>query len=200
MIDIVVEPLDFQRPLPPKSPKIVLLGLTPGHQQASALSDISSRSNASFKGSMRGDIYRWFTELGISEIFGLADEDHLFMGPQFEDTRYITSLLRDPVYVVKSGIRRNYSGRSPLPWKHLELFKMMEETFDILRSIESKPILIPMGKVVSEALIRFARIDDKFVILHGFPHPSGLNGHRHRIFRENFDELKTKVNDFSRSL
>ena len=86
---------------------------------------------------------------------------------------------------------RNYTGTSPRPSQSPFLMTFAREV--LASELESIPnaVIVPLGKSVEEVLqllaaenrIRAGRW------LSGFPHPSGANGHRVRLFAENRDSL-----------
>lgn len=193
---IVIEKLSHKRKKPSSKVKIVLLGLTPGKQQHETINKAKNPRDGSFKGYMRKQIFEWFKELEIARNLGLQDEDSLFIEDMFKDSLYISSLLREPVYIEKNGTKKNYSGRSPLPWKDDSLKKLMDETLKILGTIKKPVLIVPMGQIVSDAIKDFSDLDEKHFILHGFPHPSGANANRKKEFSNNKSELKRIANKF----
>ena len=173
--------------------ELVLLGLTPGRQQHDASKTAKRVREWAFKGFMRKQMYEWFISLGVAKYLKLEGEDDLFT-KRFQKTVYMTSLLRMPVYVGEN--RKNYTGRSPYPWKHEKLKKLMNETLNDLNRVKKPALLVPMGQIVSKAIKDFSLLDEKHFILHGFPHPSGANGHRHKEFSKNKQNLKKIIEDW----
>jgi hypothetical protein len=57
---------------------------------------------------------------------------------------------------------------------------------------------VPLGEVVSQAITEFSELHEKHFILHGFPHPSGLNGHKDKKFDENFESMKSNFRKFQK--
>ncbi len=59
----------------------------------------------------------------------------------------------------------------------------------------NQALIIPLGVNVAKVLTFLA--DNDYMnannVLNGFPHPSGGNGHRHRQFAENKEEMKQKI-------
>lgn len=53
-------------------------------------------------------------------------------------------------------------------------------------------MFIPLGKCVDEQLILSGAIPEERII-HGFPHPSGANGHRFRQLEENLDSINRQL-------
>lgn len=193
MAKVKIEKLNSKRKKPSKKVKLALLGLTPGRVQHNAINLAKRPREGAFKGQMRGRIFKWFSVLGIAQYFGLSDEDDMFLNPKYDDVIYLTSLLREPVY-YENG--KNYSGRSPAPWKDDELLKLIKDTIEILKNLPSSCIIIPCGDIVAEALRRYLpeRLHDQ--VLFGFPHPSPLNSHAQKKFDECKKFLKNNLIKF----
>ena len=138
--------------------ELVLLGLTPGRQQHDASKTAKSVREWAFKGFMRKQMYEWFISLGMAKYLKLEDEDDLFT-KRFQKTVYMTSLLRMPVYVGEN--RKNYTGRSPYPWKHKKLKELMNETLNDLNRVKKPVLLVPMGQIVSKAIKDFSLLNEK---------------------------------------
>ena len=71
-------------------------------------------------------------------------------------------------------------------------------TDPIAREVPTLVSSDPLGKAVSSVVQRFAsagQVDLRRCLL-GFPHPSGGNGHRVRLFRENRDSLRRQVDEW----
>ena len=193
---IVIEKLSCIHTKPSGKVKMILLGLTPGSQQHEAINKSKSIRESAFKGYMRTQIHEWLIELGIARELELKSKDSLFTDKRFKDFIFISSLLRNPVYVLKNGKKNNYSGRSPYPWKHDDLKKLMDTTLSILDTIENHTLIVPMGQVVSKSLKIYSNLDKQHYILHGFPHPSGANINRRVEFHNNRKELKIIVDNY----
>ena len=119
----------------------------------------------------------------------IASTSELF-GPRF-DLLHSTSLLRYPVF--KKG--QNYSGHSPNPLDHAFLAAMIDKVF--IPELASVPnaLVVPLGKAVEDTLERLS-IQGLLPIrriLRGFPHPSGANGHRKRMYNSSQQDMNTQV-------
>ena len=104
---------------------------------------------------------------------------------------FSTSLVSFPVFIWG----KNYSGYSPPPLKHPVLRKVIETVFVERLAFSSRALVVPLGKTVStvvETLAADGKIDLRRCLM-GFPHPSGGNGHRMRIFTQNRDALRSRV-------
>ncbi|ASB65664.1 uncharacterized protein S101413_02218 [Bacillus velezensis] len=65
--------------------------------------------------------------------------------------------------------------------------------------IEKDILLIPLGKA-AESACRMLKKNGRMghaVILEGFPHPSGANGHRFKQFHENKQSLREQIQRFA---
>ncbi|HYX37825.1 MAG TPA: hypothetical protein VE954_32380 [Oligoflexus sp.] len=197
MAEIKIVRFKKQAPLPHKNTKLVLLGLTPGARQHKAVDEAEYARFGAFEGTMRPVIFRYCEELGINKFFEITTIPGLYEDRRFDRIVYTTSLLRDPVYY---GNGKNYTGRSPYPWNHEKLRSMMEQTFERLSHIKQPCLIMPMGDVVSEAIRDYSDLDTQHFVLHGFPHPSGSNGHKEKKFIEHFDSLKRVFNRYKRDV
>ncbi len=158
--------------------------------------ECEAKAAASFAGRMRGNLVSMLDGIGVQEALGLSTCSGLFSGAG----KYVhtTSALRYPVF--KNG--RNYTGHSPALTKHPLLRKMLEELLiPELRAMPSA-LIVPLGKAVAAAL---AWLEAQGLVslehcLHGFPHPSGANGHRARQFERARPILRAAVRKWRRTL
>ena len=184
--------------------KVVLLGLTPGWQQMEAAirearvallagddpDQVSWRAKgtAAFVGTMRKNLCAMLDELGLPSALGLSASSDLF--EHHRPLVHTTSALQYPVF--KSG--ENYSG-TPNPTKNKLLRSMIDHILRYeLQNLEHA-IIVPLGKAVEQVLGYMA--DQGWIstdrVLFGFPHPSGANGHRVRLFEENRAQMAQRV-------
>ncbi|MFK7827061.1 MAG: hypothetical protein AB8G05_23160 [Oligoflexales bacterium] len=187
---------DVSRSYPKKTTKLVLVGLTPGKQQSEIINSSRDLHMGAFAGSMRKQIFTWFESLGINSLFSIANESSIFKEKLLINQVYITSLLWEPVFIKRGRNLSNYSGK-PFPWKNQVLQKMMEDTFKYLAKLKSECLIVPMGKVVSISIADYSNLDNEHYVLHGFPHPSGANGHRFSLFQENKTHLRRVVKTYA---
>lgn len=192
---ITVKKLPKKRSQPSKKTEIVILGLTPGKQQHEAIIKATIAREAAFKGFMRKQMFEWFQYLKIDKFLNLENEDSLFT-KKYLSRVYITSLLRDPVYIQIDSKLKNYTGRNPYPWNDKDLLLLMKDTIKQLNKLHNSCLIIPLGQVVSMAIQNFSELDDDHYVLHGFPHPSGANGHRKKEFLENRRELRKIAQEY----
>lgn len=185
------------------SPAVWILGITPGWNQmriayegaAEALQLGRSAKEAAgcpkprvaFAGTMRTNLIMMLDEIGLGAALGLASTEALFG----TDLLRTGSVLRYPVFTN----RKNYTGSSPAPTKHVFLKSMLDTIFaEELEAVEDCPI-IPLGKAVESVLAYSAmegRVDPNRVMT-GFPHPSGANGHRVSQFNRNKGNFVQKI-------
>ena len=199
--------------VPDANNRIVVVGLTPGFTQVQraarlyATTDAATReddkafsgllkSDVAFGGSMRTNLCTMFDELGLHTIFGVPASNDFFA----PDSSLIatTSALVYPVFQGPSLI--NFPGAFDLA-KSI-LFREMIEALLAPRLIEAPhALIVPLGKSAGTAirhLVAQHRLDERRV-LWDFPHPSGANGHRRQLFRENKDELAKQLREWFRA-
>ncbi|MCC6918436.1 MAG: hypothetical protein IT548_04495 [Alphaproteobacteria bacterium] len=173
--------------------KIVIVGITPGLQQATnALQeakrkldagegvDAASRAAktfASFSGAMRSSLVAMLDMVGINRYLGIASCSALWN--ERTDLAHWTSALRYPVFA--NG--RDYAGepnmlKSALLQRHLKMY-----TGEELRRLPNA-VLIPVGTAAASALEYLGRLNfvDPALIFSGLPHPSGANAERIAYF------------------
>jgi len=172
-IRIYYAPFDYIN----RKAKIMIVGITPGFQQMQqsfeaiklrkSLKEVKDLS--SFKGSMRTNLIKYLDKLKINNILNIKSCESLFN----VNSKYLhaTSLVKYPVFYKG----KNYSGNNII--KKKLLLDFMENNFLKELKIFKNIIIVPLGTVVSNTI---AYLNDKFNlnlknVLHGFPHPSGLN-------------------------
>ena len=177
-----------------RNAKLIILGITPGEQQANAAiveagralrggaseDDVLSRAkaHASFAGPMRSNLVAMLDAIGANRALGIASCASLW-GEHVNLVQF-TSALRYPVF--KDG--ENYAGSSPkmtvspLLRAHLLTYAAFE-----LESLTGA-LVLPLGPAVMEAcryLVKLGQLDPDRVI-EGVPHPSGANAERIAYF------------------
>jgi hypothetical protein len=185
--------------------RVVLVGITPGFTQmriafeavrdtllrgaSSEEAFAAAQQDASFAGSMRINLNRMLDEVGLPEMLGIDRTEELFSTRS--DLLHSTSALRNPVFVAG----RNYTGSSPKIRRSPVLKKtVIEGLGPELRKVP-RAIVIPLGLAVEGALqvlVERGDLDPARCCL-GFPHPSGANGHRKRIFEENRETIAAEL-------
>jgi hypothetical protein len=196
-------PFDHVNP----SARIVLVGITPGRQQAvnaliearrllhlnASLPTVSeaAKNTASFSGAMRGNLVAQLDHIGIHRFVGIAGCAGLF-GADAGLVHY-TSALRYPVFVDGE----NYSGQ-PNMIRHRLLRDSMAKYLGEEAKALPNAVWIPLGPRPTEALLWLAEggILDRNRILDGLQHPSGANAERIAYFlgRKPKSSLSVKTN------
>lgn len=188
------------------NPKLWILGITPGWRQmriayegaAEAMQRGLSQAEAvqakkprvAFAGSMRNNLVTMMDKIGLAQALNVQTSADLF------GTKHIRtgSVLKYPVF--KNG--QNYTGYTPKPTQHPVLRNMLDTVFAAELATIANCLILPLGKTVESVLEYCAAKGrlDRSRILHGFPHPSGANGHRKRIFEQNETLLRHAVTNW----
>ncbi|MEH7612400.1 hypothetical protein [Gottfriedia acidiceleris] len=185
--------------------KIIIVGITPGlHQMKQSYSTVirfkdtemddeeilhEVKKNSSFEGPMRKNLIAMLDELELHHYLGLNSTSELFSTASH--LVQTTSVIKYPVFYKG----KNYNGSTPNILRTDLLKKYIVNTFaeEIIRL--ERPLIIPLGVNVSKVLTYLTANDylNSDSILYGFPHTSGGNGHRHKQFAENKEEMKRKI-------
>lgn len=202
-LSVVYAPFDYVN----TAAKVVLVGITPGRQQAvNALVEVrrqlvlgnslgaaakAAKELASFSGSMRLSLVAMLDHIQLAPKLSLASCSALF-GSSAELVHY-TSALRYPVYV--DG--QNYSG-NPSMARHPVLARQVRDYLAAEARLLPEAIWIPLGPAPTVALGMLADqgVIQSSRILTGLPHPSGANAERIAYFleRKPVESLSTKTN------
>lgn len=188
--------------------RIVLVGITPGLQQAanalnaakiglengSSSEDIlkAVKAAASFSGPMRTNLISMLDHVGIHNKLGISSTALLFSS--HAHLVQMASILKNPVF-IDGG---NYSG-SPSMLKTPLLKELIQDFFvkEICNKVKN-PLFISLSPKVTEALEWLAsqKIINENQVLSGFPHPSGANAERIAYFlgKKLRDQLSIKTN------
>lgn len=189
------------------SAQIVLVGITPGRQQAvNALAEArrqllqgadlatvaaAAKATASFSGAMRGNLVSQLDHVGINRFLGISSCASLF-GTDANLVHY-TSALRHPVFVGEE----NYSGQ-PNMTRHPLLRQYVQQHLGAEIQALKTALWVPLGPRPAEALLSLAdsNLLDRNRILDGLQHPSGANAERIAYFlgRKAKTALSTKTN------
>jgi hypothetical protein len=185
---------------------LVIVGITPGWQQTEIAFQVASqnpnmgremveqeiKNQAAFAGTMRTNLIEMLDGLSVHHCLNVDSTRELF-GPR-SDLLHTTSLLRYPVF--KKG--NNYSGHSPNPLDHAFLMAMIDSVF--IPELASVPnaLVVPLGKAVEGTLEHLSKQGLLPIgrILRGFPHPSGANGHRKRMYDLSQQSMKAQVHQW----
>jgi hypothetical protein len=174
--------------------RVVLIGITPGFTQMRIAYEVARDGlrdglsheeilervdeTASFAGSMRSNLNRMLDDLGLPGMLGIDHSEQLFA--EHSGLIHSTSALRNPVFVAG----RNYTGSSPRIAETPLLRQEVVTTLGPELAQVPDAIVIPLGRAAQSALELL--VADGVVARErcclGFPHPSGANGHRARLF------------------
>ena len=185
-IEIYYAPFEYVN----REAKVVIVGITPGWTQMEKSfsvavgasknlitdSDILKlvKVKSSFAGSMRNNLIKMLDDLELNFKLNLSSCQELFK----IDNHFLhsTSALKYPVFKKD----KNYTGSSPSAIKNKLLWSQIEENLIPELSNFKNKLIIPLGKNVNDILFKL-KLENKLnnnIILEGFPHPSGANGHR----------------------
>ena len=187
--------------------KIVIVGITPGTQQATnALikahdvllsggsvhqAKFEAKVFASFSGTMRGNLIEMLDYIGIHRVLNIASSNELF--DDTSNLAHFTSVLRYPV--LFNG--KNYNGTPSMistPFLQNQLNKWFRTECQSLPNA----IYIPLGPKVTEALQWLVKEGDLNTdkVIDGIPHPSGANAERINYFlmKKDKENLSSRTN------
>ncbi len=191
--------------------QILIIGITPGWTQTQIafktanegliknkeIIDILKKCkfNSRFSGSMRNNLIEMLDEIGLNRKLNISSCSEMFN--EGNNLMHTTSLIKYPVFI--NG--KNYNGHNPEILKNEILFKYVQNYFiNEIKELENT-VIIPLGKAVEEVLMYLVNnrlIENKYLVLYGFPHPSGANGHRKEIFANNKEALIKIVNSINK--
>lgn len=196
-LEIYYTPFDYIN----EKAKIVIAGITPGlHQMKKAYTTVIEnkhlnneellhkvKKSASFEGAMRRNLIAMLDDLELPRYLGISSSSELF--EEASHLVYTTSILPHAVFYN----HQNFNGSRPDMIKTNMLLEYVKKYFikDISRI--KNPLIIPLGVNVSKVLDHLYK--NKHT-LKGFPHPSGSNGHRHKQFQENLQEMKRQMENY----
>jgi len=185
-------PFDFIK----EDAKVVIVGITPGMQQAkNALLKASeilkaggtvdqarkeAKVFASFSGSMRNNLVQMLDHIGLNQYLGIDSTQSLFK--ENDSLVHFTSALRYPVF--KDG--KNFN-ESPLKLKEQVIAWFAEEC-----KLLPNAIYVPLGPKVADVLelmIELGILNSEQVLI-GLQHPSPANAERIAYFLERKDRTK----------
>ncbi|MGE0786636.1 MAG: hypothetical protein AB7S26_13275 [Sandaracinaceae bacterium] len=185
--------------------RLAIVGITPGWTQMQTAFAVAraellagraevdvlreAKRQAAFRGSMRTNLIAMLDEIGVARAFDLSTTRELFDAPG--DRLHTTSALRLPVF--RDG--ENYTGSQPRVAKHHELTRIARTDLAEELSAVPRALVLPLGKAAEEAvgIASEATVGLRDRVLRDFPHPSGANGHRKRLFEENKGKLSAAV-------
>jgi hypothetical protein len=194
-------PFDWQN----RTARVIILGITPGFTQmelavrgardaiaqGKTADDVclAAKMHGSFAGPMRRNLVSMLDTIGLNDVLGIESAGLLF--GQHRHLLHTASAIRYPVF---KGIA-NYSGQSPSIVNSPMLMRLAREILAPELALVPGAAIIPLGKSVEqvlEALTREGLLESRRWLA-GFPHPSGANGHRARIFEKNRAHLAEQL-------
>lgn len=184
--------------------KVVIVGICPGWTQTELAFrtycenlDLeleqrlrACKATSRFAGTMRKNLCQMLDQLHVNNYLGLTASAELFTDKA--ELVHTTSLIKFPVF--KQG--RNYSGYGPQILKSKLLRSYVTTYFLTELSVFTQPVLlIPLGKAVEEVLVSLQQEGQlkNCGLLTGFPHPSGVNGHRKEQFAAHYQQLQEQL-------
>ncbi|WP_121612573.1 hypothetical protein [Mesobacillus foraminis] len=190
--------------------KVVLVGITPGwYQMRQSFSAVMStdpqwsdekilnevKKGASFSGPLRKNLITMLDELQLQNHLGVTSTGELF--GEANHLVHLVSILSYPVFCKG----KNFNGATPNILKTEILKKYVLQNFTREITSLDHPLIIPLGVNVSRVLyvLAVSGYVDQRRVLKGFPHPSGGNGHRHRLFAENKEAMKQQIEQYFRT-
>jgi hypothetical protein len=196
-LEVYYTPFDYIN----EKAKVVIAGITPGlHQMKKAYTAVienkhlsdeeilhNVKNSASFEGTMRKNLVAMLDELELPKYLGISSTSELFAAASH--LVYHTSILPYAVFFN----HQNFNGSRPNILKTDMLLKYVTNYFIKDMTKLENPLIIPLGVNVSNVLGYFYKNKP---MLKGFPHPSGSNGHRHRQFRENKEDMKRQIENY----
>lgn len=201
-LKIYYAPFEYVNP----QAKVVIAGITPGlyqmRQSFEAIRDLADASEeealravkqrGSFSGPIRKNLVTMLDDLDLHHHLAIPTTLDLFG----EANHLVQNTAVLPYPVFYKG--KNYNGASP-DMLRTELFRSyVEGSFAHEMAMLKDALILPMGINVHRAVetLVLKGILDPERILKGFPHPSGGNGHRHRIFAENREAMRQQIANF----
>jgi len=143
---------------------------------------------------MRVNLIDMLDRCGVQKAIGMDSAAELFASQR--DMLHTTSILKYPVFYKG----KNYTGHQPPIERSALLSHYAFEVFPHeLNEIKNPCLIVPLGKAVENVLRKLSREPSfsRHTYLFGFPHPSGANGHRKRIFEEHLSEFTKIVEDWA---
>lgn len=187
--------------------RLALIGVTPGFTQmqlvyravrtyllAGANANDACRLakyEASFGGAMRANLVRMLDDLGVPELLKVASATDLFGSSSH--LLHTTSAVRYPTFLHG----QNYTGSRPPLVRSAFLMRYIRDVLAPELSQLHAAVFVPLGNSVAAALelLETERRIPAGRTLHGFPHPSGANGHRARQFEKMKPAMRRQIEE-----
>lgn len=186
--------------------KVVFIGICPGFEQMKLSFDLvreekgkpadevlrDAKVNARFGRSMRRNLIELADRTDLPALLKIDSTAELF-DPK---CRLMDNTALLPYPVFRNG--KNYTGHAPKIDRSPLLHEICEKQLEKIAETYKDAVFIPLGKCVDEQVTK-AGILPQGRIVHGFPHPSGANGHRFRQLEDNLasinESLKRELGD-----
>ena len=189
---------------------ILIVGITPGFRQMKKAYESvcenrgirhdeeilhKAKMDSGYEGPMRKNLIQMLDQLGLHTYLQLSTSGELFTRAA-NHLMHTTGLLPYPVFYKG----KNYTGTTPNIWKTPILRKYVLECFREDVSRLDNPLIIPLGVNVANVLQQLTdlRLLGNSHLLTGFPHPSGANGHRHKQFASNKEQMQNMIAHYFR--
>lgn len=180
--------------------KVVFIGICPGFEQMKLSFDLvkaypelsdeevlrKSKIHARFGTSMRKNLISLANQTNLASLLHLDSVEKLF-----EPNCHLmdnTTLLPYPIF--RDG--KNYTGHTPKINSSLMLKEICERQLKKIQENYPNAVFIPLGKAVDEQLTQTHILPEEKII-HGFPHPSGANGHRFSQLKQNLEFINAQL-------
>lgn len=191
--------------------QVMLVGITPGaYQSTEALREAQAclrkglpieetlrRADAtgSFSGPMRKHLVTMLDGIGLADALNLDSSARLF--DTYHHLAAHVSAIDFPVF--RDG--ENYRGSSPQLTRHSVLRALVRASLGARIAMTPNALIIPLGSTADDAVSLLAAegLVDRSRCLAGFPHPSGGNGHRTRIYQANRQMLAAEITRWAAS-
>lgn len=191
---------------------VVISGITPGFSQMKTAYETAAESlrkgrsleqialdtkkAAGLSGTMRDNLITMLDQCGLPQVLGIQSAAQLF--GDLRHMLHTTSVIKYPVFIQQ----KNYTGHRPAIPRSSMLSTYAYKHFPAeLEKLSGPALLIPLGKAAETVCETLIRENSKWRLtcLHGFPHPSGANGHRTKQFNKNKEELEKQIRSFASS-
>lgn len=182
--------------------RVVFIGICPGFEQMKLSFQLvkektgrpekeilrDAKIRARFGKSMRQNLIGLADRTVLPGILGISSCAELFD----PDCRLMDNTALLPYPVFRNG--KNYTGHVPRICRSPMLQRICSRQLEKILEAYPKAVFIPLGKSVDEQLQLSGVIPDERII-HGFPHPSGANGHRFRQLEENLEKIDRRLEE-----
>lgn len=180
--------------------KVVFIGICPGFEQMKLSFDLlkehadlpeqeilkEAKIGARFGTSMRRNLIELADRTLLPQVLSIDSCSKFFD----KDCTIMDNTALLPYPVFRNG--RNYTGHTPKIARSPLLRGICKKQLEKIRDTYPDAVFIPLGKCVDEEITRSRILDDQRVI-HGFPHPSGANGHRFKQLENNLEQINASI-------